>query len=181
MRFSPVLLTTLAAAPLAVSAAGTLGFCLANTNSDGSCKSQQDYEADMQAIKTNSESKLVRTYSNTDQYGNPCNTAQNILPAAQSQGFQVLLGMWPDGGAFETEFDAIQSADPSQYGDTVYGISVGSEGIYRGSYSQDDLLGWIGQVKNTFSGIQIGTADSWNSWANGSMDSIITTVDLAYG
>ena len=175
MRPSTILLSTLAAGPLAVSAAGSLGFCLANTNADGSCKVQSDYETDMQVISQQSGSKLVRTYSNTDQYGNVCNTAANILPAAQSQGFKVLVGMWPDGGAFDKEFAALQSANLGQYTDALYGITVGSEGIYRGTYSEQDLVGWIGQVASAFQGVQIGTADSWNSWANGSMDSVINS------
>ena len=180
MHHLSLALSVLAAAPPAVSAAGTLGFCLANTNADGSCKQQSDYETDMQAIKSNSGSTLVRTYSNTDQYGNACNVAANILPAAQSNGFQVLLGMWPDGGAFDKEFSAIQNANIGQYSDALYGIAVGSEGIYRGTYSESDLTGWIGQVSQAFSGVKIGTADSWNSWANGSMDSIITSgIELA--
>ena len=94
MLFRAAVSTVLVAAPLAVSAAGTLGFAVGNTNADGSCKSQSDYEADFQAIADNTQSKLVRTYSSTDSFGNPCDTPSHIMPAAQSAGFKVLLGMW---------------------------------------------------------------------------------------
>lgn len=87
-------LSALVAAPLAVSAAGVLGFAVGNTNPDGSCKSQSDYEADFKAIAENTDSRLVRTYSSTDQFGNACDTPSHIMPAAQSAGFKVLLGMW---------------------------------------------------------------------------------------
>lgn len=174
MRFSTAASVALAAAaPLTVSAGGTLGFALGNTNADGSCKVQSDFEADMKAIGGNSQSKLVRTYSSTDQYGNQCNTPSGVLPAAKSAGFQVLLGMWPDGGAYQAEKQSIVNADVGQYGDTLFGITVGSEGIYRGTYSTSDLIGWISDMSSTFSGVTIGTADSWNGWANGTMDPVI--------
>jgi glucan 1,3-beta-glucosidase len=165
----------LAATPLAVSAAGTLGFAVGNTNPDGTCKVQSDFEADFKAIASNSQSTLVRTYSSSDQYGNPCNTPSEVMPAAKAVGFKVLLGMWPDGGAYQKEKAPLVSADLAQYGDTLYGITVGSEGIYRGTYSENDLLGWLGDMQQTFPSVTIGTADSWNGWANGSMDGIITS------
>jgi glucan 1,3-beta-glucosidase len=173
MRFSTAASAALAAAPLAVSAGGTLGFAVGNTNADGSCKVQSDFEADMSAIGGNSQSKLIRTYSSTDAFGNKCNTPSAVLSAAKSSGFQVLLGMWPDSGAYQAEKQAIVDADVSQYGDTLFGITVGSEGIYRGTYSTNDLVGWISDMSSTFDGVTIGTADSWNGWANGTMDPVI--------
>lgn len=94
MHFRAAISAALVAAPLAVSAAGTLGFAVGNTNPDGTCKTQSDFEADFKAINGNSGSTLVRTYSSSDQYANPCNTPSEILPAAKSAGFKVLLGMW---------------------------------------------------------------------------------------
>jgi glucan 1,3-beta-glucosidase len=87
MRPASIIVTALAATPLAVSARGTLGFALGATNPDASCKSTSDYEADFAALQKNT--KLVRTYSTSQ-----CNQAQNILPAAKKAGFRVLLGVW---------------------------------------------------------------------------------------
>jgi len=179
MQLRTFVATALAVAPIAVSAAGQLGFAVGNTNADGSCKKQSDFEADFKAIKGNSQSTLVRTYSSSDQYGNACNTPSAILPAAKAQGVQVLLGMWPDGGAYNKEKKPIQDANIAQYGSTVFGITVGSEGMYRGTYDASSLLGWLSDMKSTFPNTKIGTADSWNCWNNGSMDSIITSgIDL---
>ena len=89
MRSSSIVSALLVATPMAVSAAGQLGFALGATNPDNSCKSTSDYEADMHAIKSNSGSTLVRIYA-----AGQCNSSANILPAAQSSGFQVLLGIW---------------------------------------------------------------------------------------
>lgn len=94
MLLRAALSTALVAAPLAVSATGTLGFALGNTNPDGSCKTQSDFAADFNAISSNTDAKLVRTYSSSDSFGNPCGTPSAIMPAAQAAGFQVLLGMW---------------------------------------------------------------------------------------
>jgi glucan 1,3-beta-glucosidase len=88
MRVSSVLF---AALPAAVSAAGNLGFALGTKNADGSCKATTDYVADFQAIKAQSAARIVRGYAASD-----CNSAQNILPAAKAQGFQVILGIWYD-------------------------------------------------------------------------------------
>lgn len=94
MQYRTLLFPMILATPLAVSAAGSLGFCIGNTNPSGSCKTTADFEADFKAIQTNTNAKMVRTYSSSDQYGNPCNTPSQILPAANSAGIQVLLGMW---------------------------------------------------------------------------------------
>jgi glucan 1,3-beta-glucosidase len=79
----------------------------------------------------------------------------------------------PDGGAYSREKKALVDADLEQYGDTVMGVTVGSEGIYRGTYSEPELLEWLDDMQSTFPDTLIGTADSWNGWANGSMDGII--------
>jgi glucan 1,3-beta-glucosidase len=88
MRVTNILLSAaFMASPLAVSAAGTLGFAVGNTNTDNSCKSQQDYEKDFDVLK--GVTKLVRTYTSDG-----CDTAKNIVPAAKAKDFQVMLGVW---------------------------------------------------------------------------------------
>lgn len=86
--FFPLLLLLLTT-PHLTSATGTLGFALGTKLADGSCKYTSDYEADFDAISAASGSTLVRGYSASD-----CNAAQQILPAAQAKGFQVILGVW---------------------------------------------------------------------------------------
>ena len=50
-------------------------------------KSQSDYEDDFDVLK--SQSTIVRGYAASD-----CKFADNILPAAKSKGFKVILGIW---------------------------------------------------------------------------------------
>lgn len=89
MRFSTIIPLALAAAPAVVSAAGSLGFALGDKKSDGTCKFQADWAADLKAISSVQTSKIVRTYSASE-----CNTAKEILPAAKAAGFKVILGVW---------------------------------------------------------------------------------------
>ncbi|KAK2777372.1 glycoside hydrolase 3 protein, partial [Emmonsiellopsis sp. PD_33] len=70
MRLSTLLPLALTAGPLAVSAAGTLGFSLGVKNEDGSCKSQKDFEDDFDVLKAHT--KRVRTYAASD-----CDNAGN--------------------------------------------------------------------------------------------------------
>lgn len=88
MRAS-ILSLALAAAPSLVSGAGTLGFALGDKNADASCKTQDDWAADLKAIAAGSSSKVVRTYA-----ADECDTAKGILPAAKAAGFKVILGVW---------------------------------------------------------------------------------------
>ena len=169
MHFSSLATLAVAAAPLAVSAAGTLGFALGDKKTDGTCKYQADYEADFSAIQTNSGSTLVRIYAASD-----CNTAQQLLPAAKSKGFKVILGVWPDTEAsLEADKKALQTYVP-QYKDQVYAVTVGSETLYRGNFTGSQLLEKINDVKSILpNGIKVGTADSWNKYADGTADAVI--------
>ncbi|KAG9534936.1 putative glucan 1,3-beta-glucosidase, partial [Aureobasidium melanogenum] len=159
----------LALSPLLVSAVGTLGFALGDKKADGSCKFQADYEADFDAIKANSGSTIVRIYAASD-----CNTAQQILPAAQSKGFMVILGVWPDvDSSLQADKQALQTYVP-QYHNQVYGVTVGSETLYRKTFTGPQLLEKINDVKSVLpQGVKIGTADSWNKFADGTADAVI--------
>lgn len=59
------------------------------------------------------------------------------------------------------------------YIDQVYAITVGSETLYRGTFTGNTLLQKINQVKTMFPTIKIGTADSWNKYADGTADPVI--------
>jgi len=169
MRTAAALSTlALAALPL-VSAAGNLGFALGDKKSDGTCKFQADYESDFDAINSASGSKMVRIYAASD-----CNSAQQILPAAKSKGFQVILGVWPDTDeSLNADKQACQTY-ANQYPDQVYAVTVGSETLYRGNFTGPELLEKIMDIKSVLpSSVKVGTADSWNKFADGTADAVI--------
>ena len=67
---------------------------------------------------------------------------------------------------------AIQMWAP-QYKAQVYAITVGSETLYRGNFTGQQLLDIINGVKAQFPGIKVGTADSWNKYADGTADPLV--------
>ena len=123
------LVFTVASASLRVSAAGTLGFAIGARHSgekllfqeeilcllcseDGSCKNQQDYEDDFEALSklspnppstplkqldaSSEKQPIVRTYSQVDKAleNSTCYVSGAILPAAQAKKFKVVIGLW---------------------------------------------------------------------------------------
>ena len=90
MLFQLVAAALLAAASaLAAASRGALGFALGAKQPNGDCKMRDDYEADFDAIAADSGSTVVRIYA-----ASQCDSAKEILPAAKSKGFQVVLGIW---------------------------------------------------------------------------------------
>ncbi|CAK4033507.1 glycoside hydrolase family 17 [Lecanosticta acicola] len=162
-------IAALAAVPSVLAAEkGRLGFSLGTKKTDGTCKYQADYEADFDAIKANAGSTIVRGYSASD-----CNNAQYILPAAKSKGFQVILGIWPDTDeSFNADTKVLKQYVP-QYKDQVYAVTCGSETLYRGNFTGEQLLEKINQVKAMLPGTKVGTADSWNKFNDGTGDALI--------
>ncbi|EEP81042.1 glycosyl hydrolase family 17 [Uncinocarpus reesii 1704] len=165
MRFSTLLPLALAAVP-AVSAVGKLGFALGVKNADGSCKSQADFEKDFDVLKAHAD--IVRTYAAAD-----CNNAEAIVPAAKKKGFKLVLGIWPDvPESFDADTKALQKAIPGNE-NVITAITVGSETLYRGNFTGQELLQKINQVQKMFPKVTVGTADSWNKYADGTADPLI--------
>lgn len=53
-------------------------------------------------------------------------------------------------------------------------MTVGSETLYRGNFTGSTLLEKINDVKAVLpDGIKMGTADSWNKYADGTADAVI--------
>ncbi|KAI5280228.1 glycoside hydrolase 3 protein [Ascosphaera acerosa] len=160
-------LSTLALAGVASAATGRLGFSLGVKNADGSCKGVSDFEADFDALK-GAGAGVVRTYAASD-----CDSAANIIPAAKSKGMKLVLGVWPDvESSFNNDFEALKQHVPGNE-DVIEAITVGSEALYRGTMTAPDLLARINQVKQAFPHVQIGFADSWNKFNDGTADPLL--------
>jgi glucan 1,3-beta-glucosidase len=97
-----------------------------------------------------------------------------ILPAAKNKGFKVILGIWPDTDqTYNADLAAIQQSAPN-YPDQVYAVTVGSETLYRGNFTGPTLLAKMQAVKTALGNkFRIGTADSWNKYADGTADAVI--------
>jgi hypothetical protein len=63
----------------------------------------------------------------------------------------------------------------------VYAITVGSETLYRKNFTGAQLLSKMREVKSQFGQFKVGTADSWNKYADGTADLVIqSNPDILY-
>jgi len=74
--------------------------------------------------------------------------------------------------SYNNDLSAITTYAP-QYQDVVAAITVGSETLYRGNFTGPQLLEKIQAVKSAVSWAKVGTADSWNKYADGTADAVI--------
>lgn len=82
--------------------------------------------------------------------------------------------MGTNDASFQKDFAALKSwvhKHPKQ----VEAITVGSETLYRGDLTGPQLHKYIGLVAKEFPSISVGTADSWNKFADGTADDLFTT------
>lgn len=92
-----------------------------------------------------------------------------------SVGYVLIEFLRPDvESSFSADKKAI-STYATKYSDQVYAITVGSETLYRGNFTGEQLLSKIQEVKTLVKGtkIKVGTADSWNKFADGTADAVI--------
>ncbi|EOA81992.1 glycoside hydrolase family 17 protein [Exserohilum turcica Et28A] len=151
-----------------------MGFALGTKMANGQCKTQQDYEADFDAIKFQSDATMVRGYSAAD-----CDMAKHALAAAKAKGFKVMLGIWPDVEAsFKRDLAAV-IAVASSYPGTLYAVTVGSETLYRRNFTGAELADKISTVKAQLpEGVKVGTADTWNRIADGTANAVLGVSDI---
>ncbi|EME80371.1 glycoside hydrolase family 17 protein [Pseudocercospora fijiensis CIRAD86] len=175
------------------------GFNYGALYADQSARTQQDFEADFNAAKNLPGShgfSSARLFTMIQGY--TTNTVISAIPAAIATNTSLLLGLWASAGpdAFNQEITALRNAI-NQYGtsftDLIVGISVGSEDLYRVSptgiendsgpgSSPDQLVGYIGQVRDAIagtaaSGKSVGHVDTWTAYTNSSNAALINAVD----
>ena len=74
--------------------------------------------------------------------------------------------------SYEADTAALKKAVPGNE-DVVAAITVGSETLYRGNFTGQELLAKIQEVQKLFPKVTVGTADSWNKYADGTADPLI--------
>lgn len=75
--------------------------------------------------------------------------------------------------SFNVDTQALKKAVPGNE-DVIEAITVGSESLYRDTFTGPELLEKIQQVEKMFPKVRVGTADSWNKFADGTADALIT-------
>ncbi|RHZ47014.1 GPI-anchored beta-1,3-endoglucanase EglC [Aspergillus thermomutatus] len=194
MHFTQLLALALS---LATSEAAYQGFNYGSTKSDGSSKTQSDFQSEFSTAKNlvgTSGFTSARLYTMIQ--GGTANTPITAIPAAIAEDTSLLLGLWASGGNIANEIAALKSAI-AEYGDDfaklVVGISVGSEDLYRNSVdgvkanaglgvNPDEIVSYINEVRSaiagtSLSGAPIGHVDTWTAWVNGSNSAVIDACD----
>ncbi|RLV96362.1 Glucan 13-beta-glucosidase BGL2 [Spathaspora sp. JA1] len=178
-------LTTITALFAAANAIGDLAFNLGVKDNAGNCKTVQEFESDLELIK--GQSTIVKTYAVSD-----CNTLQNLGPAADAEGFQLMLGIWPNDDAhFAAEKQALVTYLPTISVSTVKVFLVGSEALYREDLTATQLAEKIGEIRdlvktikdkngNSYGSVPVGTVDSWNVLVDGAAQPAIQGADFVY-
>ncbi|ROT40665.1 glycoside hydrolase [Sodiomyces alkalinus F11] len=196
-------LSTLAALAAAISTARAAfqGFNYGNVFTDGSPKTQADFEALFGAAAnldgTDGGFTSARLYTMVQ--AGTANDPISAIPAAINTGTSLLLGIWASAGAdvFANELEALRRTI-AQYGDQldglIAGISVGSEDLYRNSptgieagenpgANPDTLVGYFERVRDAiqgtpFANYPIGHVDTWTAWDNSSNQAVIDASDF---
>ena len=75
--------------------------------------------------------------------------------------------------SFDVDVEALKTSVPGNEG-VIEAITVGSEALYREAFTGPELLEKIQQVQKLFPKVTVGTADSWNKFADGTADALIT-------
>lgn len=103
---------------------------------------------------------------------------------AMDQILGLLIGAVSRRADYEDSFNADKLAlakYATQYPEQVYAVTVGSETLYRGNFTGPELLMKIRDIKSVLPNTKVGTADSWNKYADGTADAIIQGgVDILY-
>lgn len=82
-----------------------------------------------------------------------------------------------DDAAYNTAKTAIVDTAVN-YKDQVHAITVGSESLYRKTYTADQLVAKINDLRSAAPDFRYGTADSWNKYADGTADPLLQSVDI---
>lgn len=187
MKLSSSALTALALsyAFSPVAAVASLGFNLGVKDNSGNCKTTDEYTSDLHTLSA--YTNHVKTYSVSD-----CNTLANLGPVAEGAGFQITVGVWPTpSDKFELEKQTLQSLLPTLSKSTISSILVGSEALYRGDLTGEELGSYISEIKtllsslsdkdgNSYADIPVGTVDSWNKFVDGTANAAIGVSDVIY-
>lgn len=178
-----IFLLTISLLTQSTSAIGTLGINVASSGVDGNCRDSDSWSEALE--KASAFTNYIKTYAVSD-----CNMLENIAPALNSNtNMKVWMGVWEvDEAHFDAEKDALTTYLPSISKNSIAGISVGSEALYRGDLTPQALASKISEIKsllsditdkdgNSYSGVSVGTVDSWNIWVNGTNAPAIQAAD----
>jgi glucan endo-1,3-beta-D-glucosidase len=201
MRASSILAATASLLATSATAAAIKGFNYGPTFTDGSYKSESDFQGEFTSAKN--LVGPVHPFTSARLYtmiqGGTSDTPTSAIQAAINTQTSLLLGLWASAGqaTITNEINALKAAI-SQYGTAftslIAGISVGSEDLYRITptgiannagvgAAPSDLTSYISQVRSAIAGTaassaKVGHVDTWTAWVNGSNSAVVAASDF---
>ena len=119
----------------------------------GACPTLESVKRDFRTLSQ--YTTTIRVYSIKD-----CNLGQLAIQASQANKMKLYLGIWIDKtDSFDKEMEALQSLVKTESLRNVEAIIVGSEVMYRGDVSADQLVDHIKKVKTLARGTKVTTSE----------------------
>lgn len=166
---------------------GALGFNLGGTrNSDGQPKTSQDYIREIGFLKQYNTS-IIKTFSSSDG-----RILDQLSLAIDREPISLVVGVWPtDSYHFELEKQALYDTLPRMSRDNVEAVCVGSEALYRGDLTPEQLAYKINDIKwhlqhlednqgRSYNETAVGCAETWNVWINSTSNVVIQACDVIF-
>lgn len=159
------------------------GFNLGANRPDGSCKSQADWRAELETIRSWDGGRFnhVKIFSTND-----CDAVNQLVPVARSLNFKIHATIWSSDDKFGAEKGALERAMRAHGSDWLAGVTVGSEALYRNEINPHVLAERIWDVKGMVQialggpNVPVGTSDTWTAWENSNSDPVVDASDFIY-
>ncbi|KAI9502497.1 glycoside hydrolase 3 protein [Coemansia spiralis] len=140
---------------------------------DGSCPNVYQVQADLKVLRP--YTNKLRIYSVKD-----CNQGEPVLRAMQNTDWKVELGLWVDSNDASYEADKqelIRLAGVFNFTQQVNAVVVGSEAIYRGEQTAEQLASKVGEIKAVLAqlglqGIPVTSSETWPTYYQPLIDAV---------
>ncbi|CAD6506412.1 BgTH12-07338 [Blumeria graminis f. sp. triticale] len=179
-----MLLSTYVGIAISIGSSNALiqGFNAQVRNTDGSCKTQSDWEADFNttlSLPGNFDS--LRLFSSLE-----CNAINVIAPAAIATGGKVLAGIsvqHPE--LFAVEKQQLLEAVTNHGSEWLAAVSVGYDELGSDEYMSNslaekiyDVRGMLSTVVKNKTNVLVGHIDTWTAWINEKNSPVIKACDF---
>ncbi|KAJ1921344.1 glycoside hydrolase 3 protein [Mycoemilia scoparia] len=140
---------------------------------DGTCPNVDQVKGDLEKLQDHT--KRLRIYSAKD-----CNQGEPVLRAMENTDWKLTLGLWVGKGRDAFDADKKELARLAKVFDfkkQVEAVVVGSEALYRKDCTQEELLKYIGEVRETLKSVgledlPVTAAETWPYYSPELIDAV---------
>lgn len=158
------------------------GYNFKSYTADGrTCKTRTDWEYAFSSVRQlPNDINAARLF-----YAHQCNSLANAVPEAIATGMQILVGLDDSDANFPAEKGSLIEAIETYGWGWILGVAVGSESLYRGTITPDDLANKILDVKGMLktlpgysANVYVGHVDTTNAWFDKTTDPVMMICDF---